>query len=353
MVLDQLALDDALPDAHSALERHVANLLLDSDLIQRTRGACLSALVAPDRGTPGALERLVQHEFPAGLPRALRHRVVQVILAAGKVIDDLRGEADCEYLALRLPRELVEVVGDAVAGLQSCQGRLRELLDGPPWSHPMSASILHAAGARWMPPAHGKIVLRGAYLERVAWRRAQFAGADFAEADLTAANLREADLSKANLRAAVLTQAHLRGARLRDVQAIGADLAGADLAETRAHRALFDNANLEGANFEVAVLCDASFTGANLTRAVFRDAELDRANFAEADLKEADFTGADLEGALLSGLRLRDAAWEGASFGAAQLVECDLEGMDLPRACFEDANLEGAAYRLPHAAGQL
>jgi uncharacterized protein YjbI with pentapeptide repeats len=341
-VLDLLARDEAIPDARTALRRHVGGYLVDSDLLQRTRSACLSALVTTGGEGPGPLERLVQHGFPPELSRALRHRTVQEMLAADKIVADLHADGPCEYLALRLPRGLVAAVGGAIGRRRDWRRRLRDMLAGPPWRHAMAASILHATGARWVPSRESAPVLRGAYLAGVRWPRVSLAGAQLAAADLATAELGDANLSGAIAHRTTFRQARLDGATLDTMQAAEANFAGADLTMVRAEAADFDSADFRGAVLDDAVLVNASFYGADLRGARFHRADVERADFTEANIVGADFTEADLEGADLSGLCLREATWAGATFGAAGLAGCDLEGLVLYRACFEDAKLRGA-----------
>jgi uncharacterized protein YjbI with pentapeptide repeats len=341
-VLDALAREEAIPDARTALLRHIASYLVDADLLQRTRSACLSALVTAGGEGPGPLERLVQHGFPPELSRALRHRTVQEMLAADKIVADLDADGPCEYLALWLPRGLVTAVGGAIGRRRDGRRRLREMLAGPPWRHAMAASILHAAGARWVPPRGAAPVLRGAYLAGVRWPRVALARALVAAADLTASELCDANLSGAIAHRTTFRQARLGGATLDGMQAAEAAFAGADLAMIHGETADFDSADFRGAVLDDAVLVGTSFYGADVRRARFHRADLERADFTEAQIAGADFTDADLEGADLSGLRLRDANWTGATFGAAKLAGCDLEGLVLHNGCFEDANLRGA-----------
>jgi uncharacterized protein YjbI with pentapeptide repeats len=341
-VLDQLARDDTIPDARTALQRHIAGYLVDTDLLQRTRSACLGALVTTGGEGSGPLERLVQHGFPPPLSRALRHHTVQEMLAADKIVDDLHGDGPCEHLALRLPYGLVQAVAGALGVRRAGRQRLHELMAGPPWCHAMAASILHAAGERWVPAAGATPTLRGAYLSGIAWPGVSLALAQIADIDLTAADLREANLRGAIAYRAALRQALLERAQLDDIEAATADFAGADLRFVHAEHGHFDSANFTAAVLDDAVLVGASFFGADLRGARLHRADLEEVDFSEANIAGADFTEADLEAARLSGLRLREATWTGATFGAAQLTGCDLEGLALPGACFEDANLEGA-----------
>jgi uncharacterized protein YjbI with pentapeptide repeats len=340
--LDQLAGDDTVPDVRAALRRHVAGYLQNAHLADRTRSACLWILTAEADEEPSILARLGKDGAAEGLLRVLRHRSIQLLLAAEKIAKVLGGDGDCVELSLRLPRDLVQATAVAIAGDEHCRDRLFRLLEGPASNHAMAASIVHAAGYAWKPQAGVAPALRGAYLEGVAWHGVSLAKADLIEADLSAADVCEADLTDANAHKAALSGAQLTGAVLKGLKAIEADLSSADLPQVRAEDAEFHAANLDGATLEASVLAGASFRGAKLTRAILRGADLTRAVLSEAQLEEADFTDANLTSAQLSGLRLNEAIWTGASFAEAQMARCDLEGLQLPDANFQGANLQGA-----------
>lgn len=354
IVLEQLAADPAIGDARSALHRYLETHLLDTDLLERVRSACLNVAATEPAGAAPALEKLAKPGFGGALLRALRHPAVQQLLAAERIAADLRGDADCDYLAKRLSRELVRTTAVELRGDERAIEHLHRLLAGPPWSHAMAASLLHATGTGWVPPPGGGHELAGAYLDGASWPGTQLARTNLQRADLSAADLRGADLSDVRAVEADLSHALLQGAVLLRIDARGANLQGADLSSARAAEARFDKANLEGANLEDAVLRAARFTEANLTAANLRGADLREALFVDKDngsdqprtnplanpeIKGADFSGADLRGAVLSGMKLRQANFRGADFAGAELHECDLEYVDFPGANFEGAGL--------------
>jgi uncharacterized protein YjbI with pentapeptide repeats len=292
-----------------------------------------------------AATQLARPGFVRDLLRALRHHAVQLLLATERVTADLHGESDCDYLAANLPRELVRAVGAAVARDDRALEHLHGLLAGPAWSHPMAASILHAADVGWVPQSGTALALAKAYLDGAVWPGVRLPLVNLAEVDLTAADLRRANLTGAVATRATLRLANLREAVLVSIDATGADLIDAELSSSQGAGARFDSAVLAGARLEEADLCDASFAEADLTRASFRLANLTGATLADAKVKGADFSGATLAQAQLSGLfgmSLRWATFLGASFAGAHMSACDLEYMDLPGANFEGASLEGA-----------
>jgi uncharacterized protein YjbI with pentapeptide repeats len=352
IVLEQLAGDESIPDGRSALHRYLEAHLSDTDLIERARSVCLNALAAPDCSETTALEKLAKPGFAQGLLRALRHHAVRLLLAAERIASDLRGDADCDFLAQRLPRELVRAAATLVVGEERALDHLHRLLAGPFWSHAMAASILHATGAVWVPQPDNPPVLTGAYLEGVRWPEARLAYVELDEADLSGADLCGANLNQATASRCILQRARLRGASLRRLQAVATDLSHADLSSIRAVRANFDGASLKSANLESAVLRSACFVGADLTGADFRGADLSAACLVETVVRDADFSGANLRGARLSGLRLREAYCTGADFSGADLKSCDLEFMELPAARFTGADLTGTLLtgtRIPEA----
>jgi uncharacterized protein YjbI with pentapeptide repeats len=341
-VLDRMAADGAAPNARTALHRLLEAQLPDTDIVERARSACLNLLArgAPEGPCPWA--RVDRPGFPRGAVRLLRHPPVQLMLAAERVAADLHGDADCDYLKLRLPRELVESAAAAVRGDERALDHLRRLLAGPPWAHAMAASLLLGADPSWVPGPGPAPRLAGAYLGGARWPAVRLPRAKLSEADLGDADLAGADLDVADVRKASLRGARLAGAALRALHAVEADLSGADLTLARAGDARFTGADLSGAVLDDAVLTGATLAFARLAKTSLRGANLTAALFPEAKLKGADFSGATLDRADLSGLRLAEATFAGAGFAGAVLSKCDLEGMDLPGADFRGADLDGA-----------
>jgi uncharacterized protein YjbI with pentapeptide repeats len=359
IALEELAADPSCPGARSALVRFVEGLLTDVASKERVQHACLHCLVhGPERFLPdlGGIASSRQ------LLRVLRHRPVQALLTVERVVTDLRAGANCEYFALRLPRDVVEEAGQAILGEEPPLQHLRCLLAGPVGIHAMAASLLHIVDPDWVPESDPPPRLEGAYLDKVRWpgaqlKRANLAGADLSQADLHGANLDHARLTKANLtradlREASLLQTHgnhatmrralLTNAKLGEFRGEGCQLTFANLSGARADLATFGDADLASANLEGASLRGTSFLRANLKEANFRNTDLAQANLSGAKIDEADFTNANFSGADLSPLRLRAANLTGARFPGANLAMCDLEYIELPDADFSGAHLRGA-----------
>lgn len=342
IVLDQLACDDSIPDVRRALHRHVEQLLSDTDLLERARSACLNVAVTPELSLTDAVVAIARPGFADRLVRLLHYPAVQRMLASERIAADLYSQADCDYLAKRLPRDLVEAAGRLLAADDRAVVRLHVLLAGPSWSHAMAVSLLHAAGESALLKGNCPSQLAGAYLSNVRWNGVQLMQSDLRETELIEADLRSANLEGANASKANLCQARLLGACLHQLHADEADLRGAVLTRVCGEGAKFVAAKLEQAVFRRSQLPKAGSVESSLTAAVFSDAVLRDADFTRAILKDADFSGADLTRAVLSGLCLRNAHWEGVRFAEAQMEGCDLEYMTLPAADFEGANLQGA-----------
>ena len=169
IALDRLASDETIPDVRRALHRHVEEHLSDTDLMERARSACLNVAVSPELSLTDAVMEIARPGFADRLIRLLRYPAVQVLLAGERIAADLHGEADCDYLAKRLPRDLVEAAGRLLANDDRAQEHLHTLLAGPSWSHAMAVSLLHAAGASAGLQHHCLKQLAGAYLEGVSW----------------------------------------------------------------------------------------------------------------------------------------------------------------------------------------
>jgi uncharacterized protein YjbI with pentapeptide repeats len=342
IALDRLASDEALPDVRTALHRHLQDHLADTDVLERARSACLNVLLTPGLSLVDSIMTIARPGFADSLIRVLRHPPLQRMLAAERIAADLHGEADCDYLVKRLPRDLVEATGRRIAQDSRALQHLHAMLAGPPWSHAMAVSLLHAAGASASLKESCPKQLAGAYLEGVSWPGIGLEGANLSECDLTAADLGGANLQCVTASRANLRQARLIKACLNQFIAEGADLGGADLCHARAEAVKFVAANLEQANLSWSQLQGSLFFECNLTAAAFCHSILLRADFTGSILKHADFSEADLTRSDLSGLCLREAHWQGARFSEAQMEGCDLEYMTLPAADFEHANLHRA-----------
>lgn len=342
IALDRLAGDESLPDVRHALHDYLQGHVTDTDLIERARSACLTVLMTPNLSLADTVTAIAKPGFAEGLIHLLRHPPMQRMLAAERIAADLHRETDCDYLAKRLPRDLVEAGGQLIVQAARALEHLHALIAGPAWSHAMAVSLLHAAGASANLRDRAPTNLAGAYLEGVSWPCVRLPNADLSECDLTRADLRASHLDRGMLQKSILRQACLSDASLNHFVAIEADISDADLSGVRAYGAQFCYSTLQNAELSGGFFEKASFLGANLRRTFFRAANLTETIFQDAKLDETDFTSADLTCADLEGHCLRKANWSGACFHRAFMDQCDLEFMTLPDADFRGARLRGA-----------
>jgi uncharacterized protein YjbI with pentapeptide repeats len=338
ILLDELAADESLPDVRAALRRYIERQLPDTDVVRRAWNASLARLTVQ---RPKALES-APPGFPAELMRVMRHSAAQLLLAADRIVADLHGDGECDFLGCRLSRELVRAVVRVLPPAGREVERLRAFMAGPPWSHAMAASLLHGLGRGWTPQGPAVTRLAGAYLNRIVWPNATLPGADLDAADFSGADLSGAVLDGATARRACFRRARLANASLKRFRAIGANLKSAVLTSACAKGAVFRYADLSSADLSGAVLTRASLRRAKLASANCARANLRRADLREAHLEDADFTGANLGGANLRGLKLRLARWRDACFQQANLTHADLEDLDLGAAGFSHAVLTSA-----------
>jgi uncharacterized protein YjbI with pentapeptide repeats len=351
LILDTLATNESVGTARQALYHHLASLLPDTDLVERAHSACLNAMTVSGVRWLQVRAHLARLAEAEGVARVLRHEPVQMLLAADRVAADLDSEAACDFLAVRLPRELVSAAAAVLAAFPRACDHLEQLIAGPEWSHAMAASLLHATRQGWKPAAGQVPLLEGAYLDGALWAGIELSGARLSEADLSGADLRSAGLSGTLARKARFRQALLAGADLEAFDADRADFEDTDLSSARCDQVRFLDANLKGACLDQACLRWALLNGANLTGATFIGADLASAHLLGAQICEADFSGASLRRANLAGLRLREAVFRDADFAGARLTGCDLEGMDLPGINFAEANLTDALLTGSHMPG--
>jgi uncharacterized protein YjbI with pentapeptide repeats/energy-coupling factor transporter ATP-binding protein EcfA2 len=336
IVCDEMAADETIQTVADALRRHMTTLMADKRLAESARDASLAAISSTN---PMLLR---QAALPDNVYRVLRHRPVQLLLAAEGLAAALRSNAKPRFLSCRLPRELVRQTAHSAQDDGRLLDRLRRLLTGSREHQPMAASILHYAGA--LPGALcRKANLQGAYLDGVVWPKAWLVRADLSKSDLSGADLRGADLAKATLDDACLVGAQLTGAMLVQVSAHRADLSHADLSSAKAEVALFDAAKMNHTRMDRADLRCASFRGAGLEYASFAHADLSRAIFKHAQLAGTDFGDAKLVGAKMVRLQLCDSQLSGAAFTDADLTECNLDGVELAGVDFTRADLRGAS----------
>jgi uncharacterized protein YjbI with pentapeptide repeats len=342
IVLDAMADDDALRDANSALKAYLNRHLVDPKMRSLAQTYCLTSLKGSESIPLQYADRLRAGGCDDVL-RALRHRAMQVLLAAERVVADLKSRDRCDYLTGRVPRALIKECAHGVAGERIALSHLHRLARNDPLLQPVAASILHATPGGWKPTGNRVCNLSGAYLDDAHWPRVRLATAELSRANLSHADLTYALLQRAVAETADFQHARLRSASLEHLQAAGANFSHADLSKAHARAADFAAANFTSANCEAAFFCEANLHNADLSGASFARADLTRATLVGAEIDATDFSGANLRRAVLARLSLRKAHFTGARFVEADLRWVDLEYVELPGVLFEKANLEEAA----------
>jgi uncharacterized protein YjbI with pentapeptide repeats len=341
IVLDHMAGDDSIRDVRSALRRELTARLGAHPMRKQVEDLCLTVIqrtsnlqkVAPALEAPGDESALAA--FAEELFRLIRHRPIQLLLAADRIAAIVQSGRAALALCHQLPRELIHEAALQIADDAVSLQHLRDWFNRSSLCravHPMAASLLHAAMPGWRPEPAYQPRLKGAYLDRVDWPGMILSGVDLRSADLEAANLAGADLNGALATGARFCGANLQGAKLVGCRALGADFNWADLSFVHAV-----GAQLQRAEMDCARLIQA---------------DLRKASLREASIRGADFNGANLADACLAGLILREAQFEGARFNGADLRSCDLEGMKLAAPDFARTNLQKALLtgsRMPEA----
>jgi uncharacterized protein YjbI with pentapeptide repeats/energy-coupling factor transporter ATP-binding protein EcfA2 len=347
IVLDRMIADPSVPGPTCALRNEFAAHLPDAERRHLIEADCFAAISDPVRRF-GSLRR---HHPSEELRRLIRHRPVQILLAADWIARAIKKRAEGDVLAVTLPRDLVLEAASRIAHDVDAVARLGSLItDGDRRIHPMVASLLHALRIGWKPTGPPP-ALAGAYLEDASWPQIDLAGADMRDADLGGANLWGSRLDRANLEGANLAGANLCGSSLEGATFVRADLSRASLPQVRSQRARFESAHLVTANLIRANFDRAFFLGADLTDARLLEASLVGADLRSTKLEGADFSGADLSEAKLNRLTLVSARFTGTRFTGADLSRCNLEGMRLPGAVFADAELGKALLTGSHMPG--
>jgi uncharacterized protein YjbI with pentapeptide repeats len=340
VVLDEMAVNPSVTNASEALCRRV-DRLLDSDRALDTAGA--RALEAVQRVRDADDVSDVANELLATpVLHLLRHRPVQLLLAAERIVWHLSRATDCADLTYSLPRDLVRMAGERAARRPAAIARLTKLAGGSDWlAHATSASILLVAQPNWrgigLAPR-----LTGAFLNAASWANVNLRGAQLASADFTRADLSDACLDECRASSAIFHRAKLRGASMTRLVAAHADFTGADLAACRGDRAdfslaCFDGASLAGARFRKSSFDDVSFAGANLSGADLSLSCFDHATLDGADLRQADLSKCSLRGCRPGAARL-----DGANFNRAILTESHFEHARARGICFAGADLTKA-----------
>lgn len=349
MVLDRMLADQTVTSVRAAIRLELAPWLRGNDVVRRDLGeGCLESIIF---GTTPDVAPLL-----GDAARLLRHRLVRLVVATEHMATALASD-DAEeantFVETALPRDLIEECGPLVAASPRAIERLkREVTSKHRGCHALSASLLHAAHAGWIPDAGSRPNFAGAYLSDANWPGVDLSRATLTSVDLARANLEDADLQHAVLTAGVFGRAILRRANMEFVSAKGAQFTAASLSQARARKGDFRRADFEQASLEGAWFRFSRLDGANIRNAQLASADLTGANLEGAQVEGADFTDAEFDRAKLRGLDLSAAQLTGARFQAAHMEDCKFIDIDFAGADFEDAillNAEFTGSRMPNA----
>ncbi|MCA9068067.1 MAG: pentapeptide repeat-containing protein, partial [Planctomycetaceae bacterium] len=279
------------------------------------------------------------HDPEEEFARLLRHRDVQILVAAEQLFEDLQkpNPPDEDFLSRYFPRKLIQETATLLQEDVDALTQLLDFLDRPLKNYSLLVSLLHAAKIELVPEFTLNPVLKFAYLDQIQWSgvnlsTGDLSHADFRKACLALANLDQVDAQNINFRGAVLTGSSMINGKFRNADFSKANCSGVD-----ARGSLFPEAELEGANFNRAKLRNAHFTSTNLKNTILTEANLEEAIFKEVDLENAQFVRANL-----SLVTLQNANLENADFSDANLAGSDLNGLCFRGACFDGANFEHA-----------
>ncbi len=363
VMLDELARDQEVPDASSALLSYIRHQLPNTRQLSTAQEYCLESAKGREKSS-WRLEKKYSR-LPARIKSLLRHKIVQVPLAAEQLASDLQGSRASKALESQLSLALVESVAKMCAGVGKTRLALERVLQEPlrGKNHAMAASILKHVDPTWCPTADKFAPnLAGAYFSDVNWPhinlkrarleltefyRANLAGACFdaaivVEADFVAANLQDTSFEKALAAGASFEGANLRHANLYQISMEGASLRGADLRGCNLGKAKLCQADLVGACLREANLGEADLVGATIA-----NVDLSGSNLRKVDARRVDFRGvnlaeADMNQASLNGANFEFVVWRNAALHRAGLHGAHLTGSCLSDADLREANLRGA-----------
>ena len=338
-VLDELALDDQLPDCLSTLQR----------LVERnfpTREVRL-AVARPMLFAAGEVKRPV--ELSVAQERLISAADVRFLLTVEAAWDELERVNSLRPIAevWPWPRRLMSAVVHKLTDSPRLQEKLRGRIQDP-LVLPLSISLLHAAQSPTEPLSklwQAKVVcenLSEAVLDHADCRGMMFSDCTMIGASFQNANLAKVDLKSVNASSANFSGADLRRVRLNQFVGINARFIRTDLSDSIGNRAQFNDADFSFAHMKNAHFRRCNFSRANLSNAVLTHAALPDCKFTGVCLDEADFRYADLTRAQLCNLNLTVARFQHAVFHTAQMGGCNLEQMELPDAVFESAYLNHA-----------
>ncbi len=354
VVLERFASDSTLEDPTEALLQEVLERSRTQRSVVDAGKASLALLCGLN--TSRHLSWLVpfKQHAPPNLRSLLRHRMVQLPLAAESIVRSPTRRRLGKRLVVPMPVDLVEACAERYRFRPEQQPILQDLIESErcPKAEAMAATIFLRIDREWRPegPQQRRWNLGGGHFAGACWKSTGLAWADLAKSDLAGAQLDAANLSNAVLSAATLDGASLVGAQLPHAIGALASFAAADLTGANCSQGNFSRANLQRAILEGADLSKMQLLAADLTRASLRQANLRETNLTGARMDEADLTATDLSHARLDHVDLTTALLDDATFVHAHAIHVRLEdaqvnGGQLAHANLSYAHLTGSRMR--------
>lgn len=345
IVLEHFAADQTLDDPMQALLAEVRDRAGSQDALATAMKTCLTMLCEQKTWVFNWMT-LFEREASPELQSLLRHRSVQVPMAAEYIVTSPSTRHLSRRLVATLPTELLDYTAQRFQSYGKSLEFLPELIDSGRWmtTDPMAASLRIRIDPSWRPTPEIRKpwnLSRGSF-PRAQWSEVHLADVKLNQCDLREAELVGADLSNSRLMAAMLEAANLAGVQLSQAQATQASFAHAKLAGAHCSAANFSRADFHEADLRDADLSSATLSNAVLSHANLSHANLKATRLTGANLEEANLVGADLSGAQLEHVDLRTAALDDTKFNRANLSHAQLEDVNIQHGSFYQANLANA-----------
>ncbi|MEO1527459.1 MAG: pentapeptide repeat-containing protein [Planctomycetota bacterium] len=348
LVLDEFCRQPSMTSCSEAIVATCMRLLpneLSEEMLGDVRIRALS--VEPKRIRYAMIE-LANHfetrqsleSFQAGLGRILRHRPVLTVLAAKRVVQQLKKKVR-RLPALPIESDLVAEIASDIHTNRVALKILQRMVDRDEISSPFAATVLLACKPDWRSKTASPR-LKGALLTEAKWNEIKLEEARLRGTDLTRADLSGATLDGVQSELAFYEEARFERARVLNSNYSDSDLKRSKWLGASVQKVGFTNADLRQTDFSYSTLSHCGFVNADLSKASFFEADLTGCEFSHAIMEGVDFRRARLRGVSLPSLPLRRCLIEQTEFLDSRLQCCDLENLHAVRPCFQGSNLRGA-----------
>ena len=262
-VLDELAMDQGVPNVRSALSRIIDRHFCDADR-RRAIAASLCLKAYRHEKDCATTERIDLLGLSTDQDRLLHVDLVQMLLMTEGIWHDLQHESWMDRRLRKWSRQLLREVATKVAETPTIQEKLQSWICSRHRElHPLAVSLLHTAAIRWKWPRPQMLGFRV--------RRVNLAGAVLDGADCSTLPLAGCFMDGASL-----VRARLNGVDLRNVYAGDANFEDADLHQAKLTDFSGMKARFVATNLSAASGVRTNLIGADLSFANLRDARFPR-----------------------------------------------------------------------------